>query len=80
MRTRRHEVGVNLAVSFDDDAGQLIVSRYERPFPGFQGDWQDVATFTKEEDWYTSEHQLKVIGDDNIAMVAYFWHDLAEKK
>jgi hypothetical protein len=73
MRTRRHEVGVDLAVSFEK--GSIIVSRYVRPFPNFKGDWQDVATFTNEQDWYASEYQNQIIGDGNVAMIAYHWLD-----
>ncbi len=78
MRTRRHEVGVDLAVSFDDEKGTIIVSRYVRPVPHFHGDWQDVATFTKEKDWYTSEYQNQIVGDGNVAKIAWFWQDLTQ--
>ncbi|MFA6608335.1 MAG: hypothetical protein WCT07_00250 [Candidatus Paceibacterota bacterium] len=78
MRTCLHEVGANLAVSFDGNS--IIVSRYVRPlpFPGFDGEWQDVVTFTNEQDWYASKYQKQIVGDDNVAMIVYHWLDIAE--
>ena len=74
MRTPRHEVGIDLAISFDGNS--IIVSRYVRPLPRFHGEWQDVATFTDERAWYASEYQKLVIGDDNVVMIAYHWPDV----
>ena len=76
MRTPRHEVASDLAISFE--GGSIIVSRYVRPFPNFMGDWQDIATFSNEQDWYASEYKNQIIGDDNLAMIAYHWHDVSE--
>ena len=75
MQTRNHEVGIDLAVSFDEGAKIIIVSRYKRPFPHFVGEWEVVDTITNEVDWYKSEYQMLIIGDGNVAMIAYFWHD-----
>ena len=78
MRTPRHKVGIDLAVSFDDEKKCLIVSHYKRPIPNFHGDWEDVATFDTEAAWYKSEFQSMIVGDDNVAMIAFFWHDMAK--
>lgn len=78
MRTPRHEIAVDLAVSFDDMEKSITVCRYVRPLPHFHGDWQDVVTFTSEEAWYMSEYSKQIIGDGNVAMIAYFWHDMKE--
>ncbi len=78
MRTRHHEINVDLAVSFDDEKKSITVLRYVRPLPNFHGAWEDVATFTNESDWYKSQYQCMVIGDGNIAMIAYFWHDMSQ--
>ena len=75
MQTRNHEVGIDLAVSFDESAKTITVSRYKRLFPHFVGEWEVVDTIINEVDWYKSGYHILIIGDGNVAMIACFWSD-----
>ena len=77
MPTRNHIVGIDLAVSFDEDVGTITVSRYRRPFKNFSGGWEVVETITNEADWYRTKYTTRITGDGNVAMIACFWSDVA---
>ena len=77
MKSIYHDVGSGIRISFDDEKNSLHVSIYTIPILGLAGEWEEVATFTKGDDWYASPFSKMVSSQYHQEMIIYFWIDVS---
>jgi hypothetical protein len=72
-----HDAAPGIEIHFNQVDGTIHVFEYTSLVPGFHGDWQEVASFANDDDWYASKYARMITSEDMEDMILWHWIDLS---